>query len=118
MATVSRPFEQGDTWRKLGYLYFTNSLSYREVLEQNPQWTVTQLPPTGAQIRVTPSSLSGGEQATFLFGTTSTETEDLIFPFSTSDEYIAALNRYPLESIENKNELNGWSQDDYSVIYG
>jgi hypothetical protein len=30
--TISVPFQQAFTWRKLGYLYFEDSLSYREVL--------------------------------------------------------------------------------------
>jgi len=45
--TVSFPFQQQHTWRKLGYLYFTDSLDYRQVLEENPQWKVTELPPWG-----------------------------------------------------------------------
>lgn len=118
MATLSRPFEQGDTWRKLGYLYFTDSLSYREVLDQNPSWTVTQLPPVGAQLQITPSAAGGGEQATFLFGEDAVSTQEVIFPFSTVDQYTEALDRYPLASISNKNQINGWSQDDYSIVYG
>jgi len=70
--SVSFPFQQQFTWRKLGFLYFTNSLSYREVLEENPQWKVTELPPVGAQIRlsnVSPQSTPGGiTQGSFILG--------------------------------------------------
>ena len=58
--TISFPFEQQFTWRQLGYLYFQDSLDYREVLTQNPEWNVTELPPIGAQLRLSPSANSVG----------------------------------------------------------
>ena len=61
--TISVTFQQQDTWRKLGYLYFTNSLDYRTVLEENPQWKVTELPPIGAQLRITPTANQGSNWA-------------------------------------------------------
>jgi hypothetical protein len=118
MATTSRPFQQGDTWRKLGYVYFTNSLDYREVIDQNPQWTVVENPPVGAQLRITSSGLSSNEQSTFLGGLESFYTQDIIFPFTETDEFIAATIRYPLPALLNPYAINGYSQDDEQAFTG
>jgi hypothetical protein len=121
--TVSVPFQQQYTWRKLGYLYFTDSLSYREVLEQNPQWKVTELPPIGAQLRVTSSANSGGvpgglSQGSFIFGLPSGQQRDSIFPFETEKDYTKALNRYTVQGVVDRDELNGLSLDSAAAITG
>jgi hypothetical protein len=121
--TVSVPFQQQYTWRKLGYLYFTDSLSYREVLEQNPQWKVTELPPIGAQLRITSSANSGGvpgglSQGSFIFGLPSGQQRDSIFPFETEKDYTKALNRYTVQGVVDRDELNGLSLDSAAAITG
>ena len=118
MAVTSRPFQQGDTWRKLGYVYFTNSLEYREVLDQNPQWTVIENPPVGAQLRITPSGLTANESTTFIGGLESFYTQDIIFPFTSPDEYVAATVRYPLDALLDPFAINGYSQDDEQAYTG
>ena len=120
--TVSFPFQQQFTWRKLGYLYFTNSLDYRTVLEENPQWKVTELPPVGAQIRLTPvssnASPGGLTQGYFLFGLpTAGESKD-IFPYETKELYNLALNRYTIQGVIDREELNGITFDSTQAITG
>jgi phage baseplate assembly protein gpV len=120
---VSFPFQQESTWRKLGYIYYTDSLAYRAVLEQNPQWKVTELPPIGAQIRVDSSGKSGGvvgglSQGSFIFGLPSGEQKDLIFPFETDKDYTQALNRYTVQGVVDRNTLNGITLDDPLAIRG
>ena len=118
--TVSLPFEPQFTFRKLGYLYFTDSLSYREVLEQNPQWTVTELPPIGAQLRITGANSSGGTltQGSFIFGLPSGEQADAIFPYDTEQEYVTALNRYTVQGVVERATVNGITLDSEQAITG
>jgi hypothetical protein len=122
MAT-SFPFQQSFTWRKLGYLYFTNSLDYREVLKQNPQWKVTELPPVGAQIRLeaaagTAGTPGGLSQGAFVFGLPQEDEQDAIFPYPTEDDYNTALNRYTLQGVVDREELNGITFDSAQAITG
>jgi phage baseplate assembly protein gpV len=121
--TVSFPFQQQHTWRKLGFLYFTNSLDYRQVLEENPQWKVTELPPLGAQIRLSPSNnatqTSGSlTQGDFIFTGSSQAQTDLIYPFDTQEEYDTALNRYTLQGVIDRQTLNGITFDSNQAITG
>jgi hypothetical protein len=118
--TVSVPFQPQFTWRKLGYLYFTDSLSYREVLEQNPQWKVTELPPVGAQLRITGTNgTSGGlSQGSFIFGLPSGEQADAIYPYDTEEEYVKALDRYTVQGVVQREALNGVTMDSEKAITG
>ena len=120
--TVSFPFQQQHTWRKLGYLYFTNSLDYRTVLEENPQWKVTELPPVGAQIRLSPvtsNSTPGGlTQGYFVFGLPTGEESNNFFPFETKAGYTLALNRYTLQGVIDREKINGITFDSTQAITG
>jgi hypothetical protein len=121
--TISVPFQQQFTWRKLGYLYFTNSLDYREVLEQNPQWKVTELPPLGAQLRLSPSSNTTGtpgglSQGSFVFGLPYGDQTDTIFPYATEAEYNEALDRYTLQGVIDRETINGITFDSSQAITG
>ena len=121
--TVSFPFQQQHTWRKLGYLYFTDSLDYRQVLEENPQWKVTELPPLGAQIRLSPANGTTGTpssltQGAFIFGDTSQAQTLDIFPFDTQEEYDTALSRYTLQGVVDREAINGITFDSTQAISG
>jgi hypothetical protein len=121
--TVSVPFQQQDTFRQLGYLYFTDSLNYREVLSQNAQWKVTELPPVGAQLHISPSENSGGTpggltQGSFIFGLPNGEAEQEVYPFDTREEYDLALYRYTLQGVVNRESINGYSFDSVIAITG
>lgn len=121
--TVSVAFQQEFTWRKLGYLYFTDSLEYREVLSQNPQWKVTELPPIGAQLQVSPSEASGGTpggltQGSFIFGLPNGEPELEVYPYDTEEEYDSALYRYTLQGVVERETINGLVFDSAQSITG
>jgi len=119
MATT--PFQQQFTWRKLGYLVFSDSLSYREVLNENPQWDVVTLPPIGAQIALDSGAAAGeGQllQSAFVYGLPSGDVSDQIFPYSSQEEYFSALNRYNVAGVTHRARLNGYSFDDYSATTG
>lgn len=116
----SLPFQQQFTWRKLGYLFYQDSLSYREVLEQNPQWTVVKLPPVGAELRIDSTGGAPGSlvQGNFIFGLPTGSEEDQIFPFNTQAEYDAALDRYTLQGVVERTSINGVTADSQQAFTG
>jgi hypothetical protein len=119
--TVSIPFDQSYTWRKLGFLYFTDSLSYREVLEQNPQWDVTELPPVGAQLRISSVGAQASNalsQGSFVFDGTDNPVQEFIYPFDTLEDYVVSLVRYPEAALANVNQINGINYNDTAAITG
>lgn len=121
--TISVTFQPQFTWRKLGYLYFTNSLDYRTVLEENPQWKVTELPPLGAQLRITPTATNGGQnglrQGSFILNDVVDDTDaDAIFPFETNEAYDEALNKYTLQGVIDREKINGITFDSRQAITG
>jgi hypothetical protein len=121
--TVSFPFQPQYTWRKLGYLAYTDSLQYREVLEQNPQWSVWDLPPIGAQIRLAPAAGTSGTpggltQGSFIAGEPTGDGSEAIFPYSTQQEYNTALYRYTLQGVIDRENLNGITFDSTEAITG
>jgi hypothetical protein len=117
---VSVPYQQQFTWRKLGYLYFEDSLSYREVLEQNPQWTVTELPPVGAQLLISGQNGGAGglSQGNFIFGAVNVATYDDTFPYETEASYNVALDRYTVQGVVERDTINGITLDSAQAITG
>lgn len=120
---ISVPFQQQDTWRKLGYLYYTDSLSYREVLEENPQWSVVELPPIGAQLRISSGQISsptpgGLSQGSFIFGEATGEAATNIYPYDTEEAYNSALYRYTLQGVIERETLNGITMDSTQALTG
>lgn len=119
--TVSIPFEQQFTWRKLGYLFFSDSLSYREVLEQNPEWNVTELPPLGAQIRIRENiqNRNGLVQGNFIFGPQTEVGERDFFPFSNEETYVKSLIKYSPSAVSQRERINGYAIDsEFTTIGG
>ena len=118
---VSITWNPGDTWRKLGYYYYTNSLDYRAVIEQNPQWQVTEEPPVGAVLllnvnseRVRTSTNTPG----FFVDTTDAGVLETVFPFDSVAEYEAQATKYSVYSLVNYNELNGYTMDTEVALTG
>lgn len=121
--TVSFPWQPQYTWRKLGYLAYTDSTDYRQVLEQNPQWNVWELPPEGAQLRVSAIGNSTGvpgtlAQGSFITGLQTGDLSDAIFPYDTLEEYNTALYRYTLQGVLDRETINGITFDSTQAITG
>jgi len=117
---ISIPFQQQFTWRKLGYLFYTDSLNYRDVLTLNSQWNVMELPPVGAQLQLPNPSNSAGSlsQSSFLTGIPNDATSNDIYPFDTTDAYISALDRYTVQGVVLRESVNGYAEDSDSAATG
>ena len=111
---IAITWSPGDTWRKLGYYYYTNSLDYRAVIEQYPQWDVLTEPPVGAVMVLDVEDsrqLSRTTNSGFFPQLPDAYTQEFIFPFDTQKEYNDQAAKYSLYSILNYNECNGYTQD-------
>jgi hypothetical protein len=111
---ISITWNPGDTWRKLGYFYYTNSLDFRSVIEQNPQWSVTEEPPVGVVLSLDVNSqrvLSSTNNDGFFVNTENAGVLERIFPFESLAEYEAQASKYNLYSLVNYNEVNGYTMD-------
>ena len=47
---LKRVWSAGDNWRVLGYLYYRNSLEYRQLISLNPSFDIRYLPAPGVEI--------------------------------------------------------------------
>lgn len=113
------PWQPGFTWRKLGFLSYSNSLSYRDVLENNPDWDVVTEPPIGAVIRYdAPVPNSGLLGTNITFTPTSSEVDQNFYPFDTMDNYILSLARYSPSTLLAVDRFNGWSSDCEQALTG
>jgi hypothetical protein len=111
---ITVTWNPGDTWRKLGYYYYTDSLDYRTVLEQNPQWNVITEPPTGAVLILNVDNTRTAGTTTnsgFFPQVQDGYIDQFIFPFESQTDYDAQASKYNLYGILNYNECNGYTQD-------
>ena len=110
----------GDTWRKVGYLTYQNSLDYRYVLEQNPEWNMTITPPVGTVIQLQTGGASPGKlnmTSPFWDQPTEVQVQDY-FPFSDQAEYEAQIVKYSFYALVNNDQLNGYTADSEKAIRG
>jgi hypothetical protein len=113
------PFPAGMDWGKLGFTLYSNSLSYRNVLEQNPQWSVTELPPIGAILKVDDAVESGRLQGSPLsFGLASELTLNTVYPFDNATEFLNSLARYSPASLSDVEAVNGLTMVSTPAITG
>jgi hypothetical protein len=57
-------------------------------------------------------------QGSFIFGLPSGEAAASIFPYDTEKAYTTALNRYTLQGVIDREELNGITFDSTQAITG
>ena len=113
------PFPPGMDWGKLGFTLYSNSLSYREVLNQNPQWTVTELPPIGAVLEVTGTQQTARLQGTPLaFGLPSESELTAIYPFTSVNDYESSLSKYSAKALRSIEEVNGLTMTSTPAVTG
>ena len=109
MKTIA--FQPGHTWRKLGFALYSDSLAYREVLEDNPQWEVLTHPPLGAAIksRRSPGSSVGLSQQSLTITPIQNSSSDVYFPFESELDYLTATFKYSPSALRDVERNNGWS---------
>jgi hypothetical protein len=118
---ISITWNPGDTWRKLGYFYYTNSLQFRSVIEQNPQWSVIEEPPVGTVLSLNVDNsrtLSTTNNSGFFSTETDEFTQAAIFPFEFQEQYDSQIKKYSVYSLVNYDELNGYTQDTQQAATG
>ena len=113
------PWQPGFTWRKLGFLSYSNSLNYREVLESTPEWNIITEPPIGAVINYdAPVPASGLLGTNITFTPDSTQTSLNFYPFNSSKSYIESLAKYTPSTLLSVDRINGWSADSTQATTG
>lgn len=110
----------GDTWRKVGYLTYFNSLDYKYALQQNPQWNMTETPPVGTVIELSTNGMTAGvlNAVSPFWDQPSEAAADFYFPFENATEYESRVAQYSFYALANSNELNGYSSDSESAVRG
>lgn len=108
-------FQPGYTWRKAGFVSLSNSLAYREVINNNPGWDITSTPPPGS-VLMQPGSSSVGYTQTSAMGTGSNADPLSYYPYDSWEDYIDSLTRYNPSTLLSVNRYNGWSATSEEVL--
>lgn len=114
------PFIAGMTWSKAGFLFLSNSLAYKDVLEVNTGWDITASPAVGTLLNQPDGYVGGGLNSTYGNNTVRNYPGDNSFtyyPFNSKEEYLKALARYPPSALRKLESCNGWSLTSKDVIY-
>lgn len=113
-------FQPGMTWRKLGFALHSNSLEYRKVLENNPIWDISKLPPPGTVLRgsLNGSPSAGASQQPSVYTQLGSDSFLEFFPFDSQIEYYAALVRYSPSSLRKVERINGLTSDSSPALTG
>lgn len=106
-------FQSGMTWRKAGYSFFSDSTSYREVINANPVWDITSTPPPGSGLYQ--PGYSGSGSASFpalsspIGGETFVNSDSKYYPFLSEQEYVESLIKYSPSALMDVERYNGWT---------
>ena len=113
-------FQPGMTWRKLGFALHSNSLEYRKVLENNPIWDISKLPPPGTVLRgsLNGSPSAGASQQPSVYTQSGLDPSLDYFPFESQTEYYGSLVRYSPSSLRKVERINGLTSDSFSALTG
>lgn len=107
-------YQPGYTWRKTGFVFLSDSLAYRETLNNNPGWDITATPPPGSSL-IEPTSVSVGYTNTAAAGAGSNADPLTYYPFDSRDEFVLSLARYNYSALSDVDRYNGWSFDSNKV---
>jgi hypothetical protein len=113
------PLPSNYDWKKLGYVLYGNSVDYRKVIADNPQWSLDYLPPVGTTLRFQGEKKTGVHSSGVSpIAATSASFSPEIFPFSSEEEYLKALERYSPDALLSVEETNGWTLDSVQALTG
>ena len=91
------------------------------MIEQNPQWSVTEEPPIGAVLSLnvnTARTRAATNNSGFFVDTENAGVLETIFPFDSLEAYNRQAAKYNLYSLVNYNELNGYTMDTPEALTG
>jgi hypothetical protein len=105
------------TWRKAGFLFLSNSLAYRDVLNANPEWDITSSPPPGSTlVKPNSSGVGGLNMAPITTQSFPSPSPETYYPFDSRDEYILAVIRYSPSALKSVEKCNGYSSTSSRVL--
>lgn len=110
-------FQSNYTWRKTGFVFLSDSLAYRETLNNNPGWDITATPPPGSSL-IQPNRIGLGVTDTAAVGAGSNVDPLSYYPFDSREEFILSLARYNPSTLLNVDRYNGWSADSTNSLSG
>jgi hypothetical protein len=131
-AGLKRVWGAGDNWRVLGYLYYRNSLEYRQLIALNPSFDIRTIPAPGVEINAS-GQIADGQPEPDLMGPggglqmvdtvidlsnninkTSTypkTDQSTIYPWTTFGGYVNRLGQYTAAALLDTQRINGYMLD-------
>ena len=127
-AGLKRIWGAGDNWRVLGYLYYRNSLEYRQLINLNPSFDIRYTPAPGIEINATgqvgrgeaePNPLGPGGTlmatdttinltSNGTLGAQYPATQDSnFFPWDNIGTYMNRLGQYTAAALLDSDRING-----------
>lgn len=120
--------QPGDTWGKIAYRVYQNSLRYREILDINPGYDSTMLPvpgdyinlPDGSNDNSTETSVGTLEtrQLSSRTGEDSSGTSDFYYPWPSKESVMRRCLDYAPQTLEWPRRSNGYTLDSYEAENG
>jgi len=121
-------WQEPNTWRALGYTYYSNSSDFREVLDLNQSFDIRRRPAEGVPVYVSaegrgktsegfglPGTLQQVEPGLNFSGDKSGSTDAdvaaAIFPWPSVDEYVNRLAKHTVASLYERDRINGYDLD-------
>lgn len=129
---LKRVWGAGDNWRVLGYLYYRNSLEYRQLIALNPSFDIRSIPAPGVEINASGEMHTGqpepglaGPGGQMMAVDTTINLRDLggnsppaptsqqvnIFPWNSLGEYTNRLGQYTAAALFESDRINGMTLD-------
>jgi hypothetical protein len=128
---LKRVWGAGDSWRVLGYLYYRNSLEYRQLIGLNPSFDIRTLPAPGVEINASGQIGSGAPEPDLLgpggqlmaadttidltkgFNTSPypQSQDSTIFPWKDFGTYTNRLGQYTAAALLDTDRTNGMMLD-------
>lgn len=122
---VAKP---GDTWAKIAFRVFQNSLRYKEILDVNPGYTSVTLPVPGDYINLPDGAINNNAQTTVgtlesrqlssRTGASAAGSSDFYYPWPSREALIGRAIEYAPQTLEWPRRSNGYTSDSYEAENG
>ena len=122
---VAKP---GDTWGKIAYRVYQNSLLYKDILDVNPGYDSTMLPVPGDYINLPDGTTENSTETTVgslesrqlasRTGASSSGTSDFYYPWPSRETMMERCLDYAPQTLEWPRRSNGYTSDSYEAENG